>query len=101
MIAGLISAQNSDQVRRVPGLGDLPLLGLPFKRAEMERQNTEILLFITPHILEDDSTQTKLGFAKEREQSPLTSYEERALLEHRKRILKERAITQTIDSITW
>ncbi len=101
MIAGLISAENSDQARRLPGLGDIPLLGLPFKRTEMERKNTEILLFITPYILEDDSTRTKLTFAKEREQVPLTAREEQALQDHRKRILKERGITQTIDSIAW
>ena len=101
MIAGLISDQSNNSARRLPGLGDLPLLGLPFKRTEMERQNTEILLFITPHILKDDSTRTKLTFAKEREQVPLNSREEQALQDHRKRILKERGITQTIDSIAW
>ena len=101
MIAGLISGENTDQARRIPGLGDLPLLGLPFKRTEMERKNTEILLFITPHILEDDSTKTKMGFPKEREQVPLSSQEEQALQGYRKRILKERGIVQTIENIAW
>lgn len=99
MIAGLISSEHSDAVRRIPGLGDLPLIGLPFKRTERERENTEILLFITPHILEQDSTGPKTLFAHDREQAPLSTDEQRYLEGYRRRILKERAIVETIDSI--
>ncbi|MBI3323523.1 MAG: type II secretion system protein GspD [Candidatus Omnitrophica bacterium] len=97
MIAGLISSENTNSNRRVPGLGDLPLVGLPFKRSTTERKNTEILLFITPHILEDDGARKLL--AKEREQAPLSIEEDRALQGHRKRLLRERAIVDTIDSM--
>lgn len=100
MIAGLISSEYSDSSRRIPGLGDLPLIGLPFKRTEFEKENTEILLFITPHILSEDGEQ-KAQFAKEREQPPISSAEEKAIAGHRKRILKERSIVETIDSIAW
>lgn len=101
MIAGLISSEYTDESRKIPGLGDLPLVGLPFKRTTAEKENTEILLFITPHILEEDEANTKARFAKEREQAPLSSQEERALSGHRKRILKERSIVETIDHIAW
>ena len=100
MIAGLISAENSDGSRRLPGIGDIPLLGLPFKRTETEKKNTEILLFITPHILPEDSTEMKLQFPKEREQAPLSTKEDRALEGHRKKILKDRSIVETVDSVT-
>ncbi len=99
MIAGLISSEDSNAVRRVPGLGDLPLLGFPFKRTERERENTEILLFITPHIVEEDSPSLKTLFAHEREQAPLSSREQRHLAGYRQRILKERAIVETIEGI--
>jgi len=101
MIAGLISSENTDGARRIPGLGDLPLIGLPFKRTEMEKKNTEILIFITPHILEDDAVGTKQKFSKEREQAPFSTKEEQILQGHRKRILKERGVVDTIDNITW
>ena len=101
MIAGLISSENTDGARRIPGIGDLPLIGLPFKRTEMEKKNTEILIFITPHILEDDAVGTKPKFPKEREQAPLSTKEENILQGHRKRILKERGVVDTIDNITW
>ncbi len=99
MIAGLISTENTDANRRVPGLGDLPIVGLPFKRSETERKNTEILLFITPHILEEDSIEPRPAFAREREQTPLSEKEQRYLQGYRKRILKERAIVETVDNI--
>lgn len=97
MIAGLISSEETRSNRRIPGLGDLPLIGAPFKRATTERENTEILLFITPHIL-DDTAGRKL-LAKEREQAPLSIEEDRALQGYRRRLLKERAIVDTVDGL--
>lgn len=97
MIAGLISTENSTSIRRVPGLGDIPLIGAAFKRTSAEKANTEILLFITPHIMDDQVGRPTL--AKEREQVPLTTPEERSLQGTRRRALKERAIVETIDSI--
>ncbi|MDO8730407.1 MAG: secretin N-terminal domain-containing protein [Candidatus Omnitrophota bacterium] len=100
MIAGLISGEQTDASRRIPGLGDLPLIGLPFKRTETEKKNTEVLLFITPYIVEDE-TGTKKQFSKEREQAPLTTKEEQLLQGKRKRILKERAVIDNVDNILW
>lgn len=97
MIAGLISSEDTNSNRRVPGLGDIPLFGLPFKRTTTEKENTEILLFITPHILEDGVGRKIL--AKEREQAPLSIDEDRALQGYRKRLLRERAIIETVDSL--
>ena len=100
MIAGLISSEQTDSARRIPGLGDLPLIGLPFKRTETEKKNTEIVLFITPHIVSEDGA-LKKKLPKEREQIPVSSKEEQVLQDKRKRILKERAITDTVDTLTW
>lgn len=100
MIAGLISTEDTDESRRIPLLGDLPLIGLPFKRTETTKKNTEILLFITPHIIEDE-TGIKKAFSKKREQAPLSTKEEQLLQGNRKRLLKERAIVDTIDNILW
>lgn len=96
MIAGLISSENTQSSRRIPGLGDIPLLGLPFKRTATERSNTEIILFITPHVLKDEP---QIIQAEEREQSPLSKQEQRVLGIHHQRILKERAVVDTIENI--
>jgi len=101
MIAGLISTEDSDESRRIPILGDLPLIGLPFKRTQTEKKNTEILLFITPYIVEDETGVKKQFSKKEREQSPLSTKEEQLLQGKRKRILKERSITDSVDMLVW
>lgn len=98
MIAGLISSQDTQAARRVPGLGDIPILGIPFKRTETERSNTEILLFITPHILPEQAP-PPVWIALEREQTPLTDTEAQALKTHRTQIVKGRAIEETIENL--
>lgn len=100
MIAGLISGEQTDASRRIPGIGDLPLIGLPFKRTETEKKNTEVLLFITPYIVDDEAAPKK-QFSKEREQAPLTTKEDQLLQGKRKRILKERAVIDNVDNILW
>ena len=97
MIAGLISSENTQSARRVPGLGDLPLVGLPFRRTTTERSNTEIILFITPHILREE--QPPVVIAQEREQTPVSPQEQRFLEIHHQQALKERAITETIEHL--
>ena len=96
MIAGLISNERTDSARRVPGLGDVPLLGLPFKRTDTANTNTEIILFITPHIVKEED---RVLLAQEREQSPLSTPEQNSLETHHKRVLRERAIVETIENI--
>ena len=97
MIAGLISDETSKTSRRIPGLGDLPLLGLPFKRTNTEKTDTEIILFITPRILRDEPPPTLS--AQEREQTALSTREQRLLEAHHQRILKERAVVDTVENI--
>jgi type II secretory pathway component GspD/PulD (secretin) len=96
MIAGLISTEDTESARRVPGLGDLPIVGLPFKRTETERKNTEIILFITPHILREESP---IRATQEREQTVLPTREPRTVRVDRKWMLKDRAITATIENM--
>jgi general secretion pathway protein D len=51
VIGGLISDQINDVVQKVPLLGDIPLLGFLFRNTTHEDQKTNLLLFITPHVL--------------------------------------------------
>jgi general secretion pathway protein D len=56
VLAGLISDEDRSSASRVPGLGDLPLLGRLFSNQHDERNKTEIVLLITPRVLRSDST---------------------------------------------
>ena len=56
VLAGLISDEDRSTASRVPGLGDLPLLGRLFSSQRDERSKTEIVLLITPRVLRSDAT---------------------------------------------
>lgn len=51
LLAGLISAQDRSDASRVPGLGDLPVMGRVFSSTRDDNQRTELVLSITPRIL--------------------------------------------------
>jgi general secretion pathway protein D len=56
VLAGLISDEDRSTASRVPGLGNLPLLGRLFSNQRDERSKTEIVLLITPRVLRSDAT---------------------------------------------
>lgn len=56
VLAGLISDEDRSTASRVPGLGDLPLLGRLFSTQRDERNKTEIVLLITPRVLRSDAS---------------------------------------------
>ena len=51
VIGGLISTQTSDRESKVPILGDIPILGNAFKRKQKTDVKTELLIFLTPHVV--------------------------------------------------
>ena len=52
VIGGLMQKQTSSQVSKVPLLGDIPFLGNAFKRTTKSESKTELLIFLTPYIVE-------------------------------------------------
>lgn len=52
VIGGLIDEATDKQVTKVPILGDIPLLGWLFKRQGTSKIRTELLVFVTPNILD-------------------------------------------------
>ncbi len=51
ILGGLISTQTGTKVSKVPLLGDLPLLEYAFKREEKIEKTEELVIIITPHIV--------------------------------------------------
>jgi MSHA biogenesis protein MshL len=51
VIAGLIVDKIIDEKRSVPILGDLPLIGTLFSLQRQEKKKTELVIFITPYVL--------------------------------------------------
>ncbi len=54
-IGGLISRSKNNDVRKVPLLGDLPLVGNLFQSKDQSNQSNELVLLITPHIITNPS----------------------------------------------
>ncbi len=52
VIGGLIATQKLEQDRKVPILGDIPLLGYAFKRKIKQDTKTELLIFMTPTVIQ-------------------------------------------------
>jgi general secretion pathway protein D len=50
-IGGLIREGVKDHERRIPLLGDIPVLGLFFRRVEVREEKTETVFLVTPHIM--------------------------------------------------
>ncbi len=51
LLAGLISREDRSSASRVPGLGDLPVMGRLFSSQSDDTQRTELVLAITPRII--------------------------------------------------
>ncbi len=50
-IAGLLSDDFTDLSGQVPWIGDVPILGALFRSAEYSRQQTELVIIVTPHLV--------------------------------------------------
>jgi general secretion pathway protein D len=51
VIAGLIRDDKTGSIGKIPILGDIPLLGWLFKNRSQTKTKTNLLIFITPHIV--------------------------------------------------
>src|SRR6185312_14714694 len=51
VIAGLLQDNTSNDVQRYPGLGDLPVLGALFRSTSFQRNESELLIVVTPYIV--------------------------------------------------
>ena len=52
IIGGLTSERTVEEQRKVPLLGDLPGLGLLFRSTLRRRQQSQVLFFLRPRLLE-------------------------------------------------
>jgi general secretion pathway protein D len=69
LLAGLISNEDRSAANRVPGIGDLPVMGRFFSSQRDETNRTELVLAITPRVLRNirrpDASETELWVGTE------------------------------------
>lgn len=53
VLGGIYEVDKSNTVTKVPGLGDIPVLGTLFRSTSRNNSKAELLIFVTPRILND------------------------------------------------
>jgi general secretion pathway protein D len=61
VLAGLIQNDDTSSVNKLPGLGDIPLFGRLFSNNNSNKQKTDLVLLITPHIVRNVSRPDKMA----------------------------------------
>ena len=51
MIAGLLSNSSTSLIDKIPGAGDIPVLGNLFKSNQWRRNETELVIIVTPYLV--------------------------------------------------
>ena len=62
LLSGIIQESERDVISKVPILGDIPILGALFRSQNVESTRTEVLVMLTPHVI-DDSDQAVFGYS--------------------------------------
>src|SRR3954454_9237989 len=55
-LAGLLQNTTSQNVSKVPGLGDIPILGQLFRSDQFQRNETELVIVVTPYLVKPTET---------------------------------------------
>src|SRR6185436_14478231 len=63
-IAGLMNNTMNSTLSKIPGIGDIPILGLLFKSKAAQKNQTELVVMITPHILPRNSPGVTLNLPR-------------------------------------
>ncbi|MBI3263028.1 MAG: pilus assembly protein N-terminal domain-containing protein, partial [Acidobacteria bacterium] len=60
-IAGLLNNTVTSSLQKIPGIGDIPVLGLLFRSKAAQKAQTELVVMITPEILRRDAAGAASG----------------------------------------
>ncbi|MBA3700152.1 MAG: type II secretion system secretin GspD [Planctomycetes bacterium] len=92
VIGGLVTDQVAQTVRKVPLLGDIPLLGALFRRTESTKSQIELLVFLTPQVVKNPQELADLSRQLRGEMQRLDAAVEKGLLQqHLEQLGKTRA----------
>jgi hypothetical protein len=89
VIGGLISDDYSNNVSKVPWLGDIPFLGWLFKTEDRSLRKINLLIFLTPHIIRSP-TDLEYETLRKREEFRQRSGEAMELSDHERKEMEEK-----------
>jgi hypothetical protein len=87
IIGGLMQTLKGEVVSKIPFLGDIPGIGLAFRRTQKTEAKTELIIFLTPHIVSDSAQLASLTSA-EKQRSPMVQ-----------KALTEKELNQFLDNL--
>jgi general secretion pathway protein D len=64
VIGGLMENDKTDIISKIPILGDIPLLGLAFRHKQQAITKRELIIFLTPHVVQMPSMLAKVSNAE-------------------------------------
>jgi len=56
MLGGLIQNSDSQNISKVPWLGDIPILGQLFRSEQFQHNETELVMIVTPYLVKPADT---------------------------------------------
>ena len=64
VIGGMIKDDKTETVHKIPVLGSIPLLGRLFRRTDMRIEKTELMVFITTHVIHTEADADRVTAAQ-------------------------------------
>lgn len=65
VLGGLVGSTDNEVETKLPVLGDLPLIGALFRGRRTTERKTNMIIFLTPHIIDDDMDMYEIQRIKE------------------------------------
>ncbi|MEW6162289.1 MAG: type II secretion system secretin GspD [Nitrospirota bacterium] len=95
VIGGLMQERDEENLTKVPLLGDIPLLGWLFKYKSVSKKKTNLLVFLTPHVVKEAENLAQITKDKEKEFARVEKqYKEGELLiKFKEGVSEERALS--------
>lgn len=101
LLGGLMSDRNSENVTKVPILGDIPILGFFFRSTTTQKQKSNIIIALTPYVISEPSDLRRIAEKKMRERREFierfTAFRDTASLESDVDYSKKRGLLAEIN----
>lgn len=75
VLSGLLQRETGSSVDKVPGLGDMPVIGALFRSRRFQNKETELVVFVTPTVVDAQSPAhaERWGRVQQRLQTPVSA----------------------------
>jgi len=79
VIGGLMRNDSGEIITKIPVLGDIPLLGNLFKHKTSSNAKTELMIFLTPHVVQSPTMLASIATHEQNHMLLPKSYSEQEL----------------------